>query len=186
MARVRDAVIDWAFVARLVDRARSGDEEAFRRLLESHSRAVSTTLMACGVRDPETARDLAQEVAIRCWTQLPTLQDSRAFPAWLRRIAANLVRDHLRRVKPEIDDLEAVSEVPVDGDPETDAGRRHEVRERLRVLQEEDAETIEVLMALAEGTSVKELAERLGVSPAALKMRVSRARKRLRSRLEED
>ena len=54
----------------------------------------------------------------------------------------------------------------------------------LAALQPEDAETTGVLIAAAEGASVQELASRFQLTPAALKMRVMRARKRLRERLK--
>lgn len=64
---------------------------------DEHRSAIVSTLFACGVRCPETARDLTQEVALRAWTKLGVLKDPRTFPAWVRRIAANAARDHLRR-----------------------------------------------------------------------------------------
>ena len=55
----------------------------------------------------------------------------------------------------------------------------------LAALEEEDAEVVELLIARADGTSVEALAVRTGLSEGALKMRLMRARKRLRDRLEE-
>ena len=80
---------NWEEVARLVVEAQAGEADAFRELLVSHRAAVSSTLIACGVRSEDTARDLAQEVALRAWRRLATLEDPRSFTAWIRRIAAN-------------------------------------------------------------------------------------------------
>ena len=71
----------WEEVARLVAAAQGGDPDAFRELLQSHRAAVSSTLVACGVRSDDTARDLAQEVALRAWRRLATLEDPRSFTA---------------------------------------------------------------------------------------------------------
>lgn len=175
----------WSEVARLVERARQGRDDAFRELLELHRRAVTATLFACGVRCPETARDLAQEVALRAWHRLPSLHDPRTFPAWIRRIAANAARDHLRRlaVRRE-EELEAALALASDDDPHRDAERTAEVRLMLAALEEEDEEVVELLIARAEGVGVEELAARTGLSDGALKMRLMRARSRLRQRLE--
>jgi RNA polymerase sigma-70 factor (ECF subfamily) len=177
---------NWDEVARLVTAAQGGDPDAFRELLQSHRAAVSSTLIACGVRSDETARDLAQEVALRAWRRLATLEDPRSFTAWVRRIAANAARDHLRRVAVRREEeLEQALELAGDDDPHADAERRAELRLMLAALEEEDAEVVELLVARADGISVETLAVRVGLSEGALKMRLMRARKRLRERLEE-
>jgi RNA polymerase sigma-70 factor (ECF subfamily) len=170
----------------LVELARRGDDEAFRRLLESHHSAITSTLFACGVRCPETARDLAQDVALRAWTGLKRLQDPRTFRAWVRRIAANAARDHLRRqaVRRE-DDLEIAVSVEGSDDPHQEAERISELRFMLAALEEEDEEVIDLLMARADGVTVEELALSMKISQGALKMRLLRVRKRLRQRLDD-
>ena len=55
----------------------------------------------------------------------------------------------------------------------------------LAALADEDPEVVEILVARADGVPVDELAASMNISPDALKMRVMRARKRLRARLEE-
>lgn len=176
----------WLATAERVRRARGGDELALRELLESHRRVVTSTLFACGVRCPETARDLAQDVALRAWRRLDSLEDPRTFTAWIRRIAANAARDHLRRlaVRRE-EELDLALELESAEDPHGRAERVAEVRLMLAVLDDEDDETVALLTARAEGVSVEVLAARLEISEAALKMRVMRVRKRLRRRLDE-
>jgi RNA polymerase sigma-70 factor (ECF subfamily) len=182
MAELRN----WDAVAVLVKRARKGDGTAFQELLQSHRRAVTSTLIACGVRSEDTAVDLAQDVALKAWQQLGNLSDPRSFTAWIRRIAANAARDHLRRmsVRKE-DDLETAVELASDDDPHSDAERMAEIRLMLAALETEDGEVVELLLARADGLSVEELAARAGLSEGALKMRLMRARKRLRQRLDQ-
>ena len=177
-------VVDWERVAFLVRRARRGDQKAFAELLEIHRGAVVSTLFACGVRSSETARDLAQDVAMRSWLRLASLKDPRAFPAWLRRIAANAARDHLRRLATHREDeLDLALALESDDDPHDRAERAAEVRLMLAALADEDDEVVQLLLARANGVSVEQLAAELEISPEALKMRVMRARKRLRARL---
>lgn len=173
-------------VVLLVRRARTGDAEAFRALLQSHRSAITSTLIACGTRNEDTARDLAQEVAIRAWRRLGSLEDERSFTAWIRRIAANAARDHLRRmaVRRE-DDLDVALDLAGEDDPHGRAERTAELRLMLAALENEDREVVDLLIARAEGTSVELLASRVGLSEGALKMRLMRARKRLRERLDQ-
>lgn len=174
----------WDAIELLVRRARRGDQQAFRTLLDDHRDAVVSTLFACGVRCPETARDLAQDVALRAWQRLSSLQDPRAFPAWLRRIAANAARDSLRRAAVRKEEaLDTALELEGGDDPHELTERVAEVRRMLAVLAEEDREVVELLVARADGVPVEVLATRMEISPDALKMRVMRARKRLRARL---
>jgi len=177
---------DWQEAAMLVGQAQRGDEEAFRQLLLAHRDVVASTLMACGVRSTETARDLAQEVALRVWTHLGDLREARTFRAWIRRIAANAARDHLRRMAVRREEsLDAALDLAGDEDPHLDAQRMAEIRLMLAALDFEDQETVELLVARAEGTPVDDLAARVGASSGALKMRLVRARRRLQKRLGE-
>lgn len=169
-----------------VRRARRGDEAAFRRLLEGHRSEVASTLYACGVRQHDTARDLAQDVALRAWQRLGSLRDPRTFRSWIRRIAANAARDHLRRMAVRREDaLDAALRVESDDDPHGRVEELSETRLMLAALETEDGEVVELLLARADGVPVADLAVRTGLSEAALKMRLMRARKRLRQRLTE-
>jgi len=177
----------WEATAALVRRARDGDQSAFAELLQSHRSAITSTLFACGVRQKETAQDLAQDVALRAWDRLANLKDPRTFTAWVRRIAANAARDHLRRmaVRKE-DELDTAIHVEADeDDPHIQAERVAEVRLMLTALDCEDPEVVDLLVAKADGESIASMAERLSLSEGALKMRLMRVRKRLRKRLEE-
>mgnify|MGYP001827696955 CR=1 FL=1 len=175
----------WEATAALVRRARSGDESAFAELLQSHRAAITSTLVACGVRQPDTAQDLAQDVALRAWDRLSSLKDPRTFKAWVRRIAANAARDYLRRmaVRKE-DELDAALHVESDDDPHEQAERVAEARLMMTVLDSEDPEVVELLVAKANGESIESMAGRLELSEGALKMRLMRVRKRLRKKLE--
>ena len=177
---------DWDAIAALVRRARTGDQDAFADLLRVHRAAITSTLVACGVRQPETAQDLAQDVALRAWRALSTLEDPRTFPSWVRRIAANAARDHLRRMavrKEEV--LDEAVHLEADDDPYQSSERLAELRLMLAVLDREDPEVVELLVARANGESVEHMAARVELSEGALKMRLMRVRKRLRLRLEE-
>ncbi len=85
-------------LAALVDRAIGGDVEAFHALYESYHRRV-VTYADVRLRGREEAEDVAQDVFLAVWRQLPAFEDRHpdAFPAWLFRIAHNVVTDRVRR-----------------------------------------------------------------------------------------
>ena len=137
------------------------------------------------MRCRETARDLAQEVALRAWRNLDRLQDPRAFTAWLRRIAANAARDHLRWLAVRRERaLEDAADVVSEEDPHHRSERLAELRLMLAALEAEDPDSRHLILARARGISIAELAGELGVSEGAVKMRLLRVRQRLQRRLQ--
>src|SRR5437879_10572913 len=87
-----------AEAGRLVRAARSGDREAFGRLVESHQRAV-TRLAYRLLGDPDDADGAAQDTFIKAWATLGEFRHECPFGAWLARIAVNQCRDRLKRKK---------------------------------------------------------------------------------------
>src|SRR2546429_6961134 len=87
-----------AEAAGLVRAARSGDREAFGRLVESHQRAV-TRLAYRLLGDPDDADGAAQDTFIKAWATLGEFRHECPFGAWLARIAVNQCRDRLKRKK---------------------------------------------------------------------------------------
>ena len=85
-----------AEAARLVRAARSGDREAFGRLVETHQRAV-TRLAYRLLGDLDDADGAAQDTFIKAWATLGEFRHECPFGAWLARIAVNQCRDRLKR-----------------------------------------------------------------------------------------
>ena len=69
----------------LVERARTGDVEAFTELVRRHQTLALGSALAL-LRDPDRARDVVQEAFVAAWRGLARLADPAAFPAWLRGI----------------------------------------------------------------------------------------------------
>jgi len=72
----------------LVERARSGDQEAFADLVHQ----VSDTLFGIArriLRDPELAEDALQNALVSIWRKLPSLREADRFEGWAFRILVN-------------------------------------------------------------------------------------------------
>jgi len=82
--------------ARLVERARDGDDDAFALLVARYERKLIRVLVRL-VRDEELARDLAQETFWKVYNRLDRFDTSRRFGPWLFRVGVNLGLDQLRR-----------------------------------------------------------------------------------------
>ncbi len=121
---------DQVRIARLIREAREGNEDSFRDLLEEHRDSITSTLIACGIRTAETAADLTQDTALRAWLRLDSLRDSTSFSPWIRQIAANAARDHLRRLTVRREEsLESAAQLVSPEDPGRDTERRAEIQE---------------------------------------------------------
>lgn len=87
---------DHVLHSRMVELAQLGDSEAFTTLFRQHEFGIYGYVTGL-VGNSEDARDLTQETFFKAWEELPHLQDSSKFKAWLYRIARNLAYDQGRR-----------------------------------------------------------------------------------------
>ena len=82
-----------------MERASTGDREAFETLIRKYSRLVYAQIWGM-VRNRDDAEDLVQAAFFKAWKSLATLRDAGAFPGWLLSISANLARDHGKKKRP--------------------------------------------------------------------------------------
>jgi len=82
--------------AAAVARAKAADREAFRALVERHSRNVFRLAFRM-TGNEEDAEDLVQETFLKAYRNLPRFAGQSEFSTWLHRIAANRAVDSLRR-----------------------------------------------------------------------------------------
>ena len=172
----------------LVARTLDGDRRAFRQLVDRYSNAIYGLAISY-VGDFDLAEDLAQEAFIRSYYRLPDLQDGQRFGSWLRTIAANLCRMELRRrrgtpVEPsevDPDDLPSFALAPDEAREQEETHRQ--VIAALQTLREGERETI--TLYYLEEERVETVGQLLNLSPAAVKVRLHRARKKLRKEMIE-
>lgn len=81
---------------RRIEAARSGDENAFGELMQTHYEAVFRTVLAI-VRNEHDARDLCQEIWVKAWQQIGKFRGESKFTTWLHPIAVRRAVDHLRK-----------------------------------------------------------------------------------------
>lgn len=165
----------------LLQRFVAGDLDAFESLFRQYQ-GEAYRWIARIVRDPAAAEDLTVETFWRVHRAHASFHVDGNFGAWLRRIATNVALDHLRRARPT---LELLEEVPAENKP--DAVVQQEVRTKiLRAFAELPPKLrIVVQLGLVEHESYKEIAESLGVSIAAVKLRMFRGTRLLRKKLEK-
>jgi RNA polymerase sigma-70 factor, ECF subfamily len=152
----------------------------------SRVRGYATSML----RDPAASDDVVQETFMRAQASLDDLREPEKVPAWLFRIAHNLCMDQLRarrssRIEPGADPetLGACDEASVQRDLER--GQMSAcVRAKIDRLPEHHRAVI--LLFDIQGLSHQEIADVLGIETGTVKVRLHRARGKLRAVLEGD
>lgn len=172
----------------LVAQARSGDADAFAELIRRHER-TALSIAYSTVQDASAAGDVTQDAFLRAWQRLGELKEPGRFGAWVCRIVRNLAADHTRRRSNQrafgsIDGMPIEDIAPIAMDPADELGReevRRRIDEALATLDETTRSA--VVLRYYDGLPSKRIGELLDLSPAAVDMRLSRARTELRGKL---
>jgi RNA polymerase sigma-70 factor (ECF subfamily) len=172
----------------LVDAARSGDRAALEELVRATYPATYTLAVRL-TGDEDDARDVAQDVYLRAYRGLRRFRGDAQFTTWLYRITANcssnlLAKRARTRTEPLPDDAPLVDGHP-DHDPElrvTGADDRTRIAAALALLPWRLRQVIVLrdIYDLPHGS----IAAELGITEAAAKVRLHRARRRLREVLD--
>jgi RNA polymerase sigma-70 factor (ECF subfamily) len=191
-ARQLEALHDQA----LIKRAKQGDSQAFRQLVERHQRRALGLAMAL-VRDEQDAREVVQEAFLRVHRGLAKFQGGSSFFTWLYRIVTNLSIDLMRkpaRREAEWDESLEPSgefEIPflakIDGANPFDVVRRQEIAERIQRGLDElpPYHRGVIVMREVQGMSYEEMAEAMGVSKGTIMSRLFHARQKLQRALAD-
>lgn len=169
--------------------ASGGDTRAYSRIVAACQNTVTAIALAI-TRDVTTSEDIAQEAFLSAWQNLRRLQSPASFLPWLRQITRNLAHDHLRgrqRRAAEIADAGEIIEMVAD--PSPGVMERLIEDERVRMADEiisalpDDSREV-LLLYYREGQRSQQVAMLLGLSDAAVRKRLSRARAALRGEMQ--
>ena len=174
--------------AELIQRVLAGDDTAFSVLVRKYQRSVHA-LVWRKIGDFHIAEDITQDTFLKAYQRLSTLKKPQRFASWLYVIAANHCSTWLRKKRLWTQSLEETNSaqlekatysgyVIAENEQTTAEAQREVVKKLLAKLQESDR-TVITLYYLGEMT-YEEISEFLGVSVAAIKNRLYRARRRLK------
>ncbi|HYM61081.1 MAG TPA: RNA polymerase sigma factor [Thermoanaerobaculia bacterium] len=163
-----------------LERFADGDLAAFESLFREFQGEVYGWIVRM-VRDRGAAEELTVETFLRIYNARARFDAGRSFPAWARRIASNLALSYLKSHP-------ARPETPVEppGEAPEDPAIRRETRESIATAFRALPAKLQAVasLALIEQQSYDDIADGLGISVGAVKSRVFRAVRILRTKLK--
>jgi len=175
----------WNEILFLVQKAKTGDREAYGELVARFEPAIYGVALA-RLRNPAEAQELTQEVFIHAMTKLEQLRDEHCFAGWLRQITVRMAINKLTRrgsaigTDPEVlQNTVAVEQSPLDD--LLRAEQRAELHRGLDRLKALDRATLEAFYL--RGRSLKQMSREFETPVGTIKRRLHVARNRLRKQL---
>ncbi|MEJ7585765.1 MAG: RNA polymerase sigma factor [Acidimicrobiales bacterium] len=176
-----------ANLAALVALAKGGDQQAFEELVRA-TYVDSYTLALRLTGDEEDARDVVQESYLRAYKGLKRFRGDAQFTTWLYRITANCATNQLskrtRHRHDELPDDAGLLDERADRDPARSADAA-DLRERLKDALDVLPPRLRAVVVLRDVYDLphEAIAAELGISESAAKVRLHRARRKLREHL---
>ncbi|NLD42672.1 MAG: sigma-70 family RNA polymerase sigma factor [Chloroflexi bacterium] len=170
-------------------RARSGDPEAFTKLVEAYQNPVYNLAYRM-LGSPTEAQDAAQETFLRVYTRLDTYDPQRKFSSWILSVASHHCIDRLRRQRGNTVSMEEImswrwipDEKPKPEERTLAAEQNAAIRRLLMELPEQYR--LAIVLRYWHDQSYEEIAEMTGSSVSAVKSRLHRARQQMAVMLAE-
>lgn len=159
--------------------ARGGDRRAFEELVKRRQSWLRNLLRRlCG--DAQLADDLAQQAFFQAWRNIGRLKTSRAFAAWLKRMAVNAWVDHLRRHDP-LDAVDSSCEPAIETAEPAGAASVAEGIDLHRALASLAAPVrLCIVLSYSEGMTHSEIAELTELPLGTVKSHINRGLAQLR------
>ena len=178
----------------VVARVKAGDHDAFRHLVERHSRSVFRLAYRLTGHEQD-AEDVVQETFLRAFREIRRFEVRSSFATWLYRITVNCSHDLLRQrpragSRPSLDDPDLrlaaeLADASASADPLRElASRRIDERVRTAMNGLSDQERSAFVMRHFEGLSIEEIGRVLDLKTSAAKHSIFRAVHKLRRALE--
>lgn len=168
--------------AAVIDRVRTGERDAFRLLVERHSRAIFRLGYRL-TRNETDADDVVQETFLRAYRNIDRFDGRSSFSTWAHQIATNYALDLLRkRKRGETDELTADHPAPAAASTDERIVLRQALERGMNLLS--GNERTAFVLRHYEGMSIDEIGRVLGTETNATKHTIFRAVRKLRRVLE--
>ena len=172
----------------IISRVLQGDRQFFAELVKRHQHFVFTIAFRYA-HNREDAEEIAQDVFVKAYRSLADYRETAKFSTWLYAITANTCNTFLRKRKLETRSLtdqqifeQADNYAAGDSDPVADTSGAHLLNQAMRLLNADDATIITLFYKGYQ--SIEEIGKILGIKPNNAKVKLHRARQRLKEKME--
>jgi RNA polymerase sigma-70 factor (ECF subfamily) len=178
----------------LVDKARHGDREAFRVLVERYQRKVAALALGM-LRNREDALDVVQDTFTKAYQSLDKFKGDSSFYTWVYRIGVNLCIDHQRRESRYVqvgsdadetpDEVAPPSAEDLERDEPFESARSAEIGAHLlgAINELTPEHRAVILLREVDGLSYEEISRALDCPKGTVMSRLHYARRQLQARL---
>ena len=173
-------------IEKLIERIKAGDAEALKTVYETYSQRMRNVCIRITQEDEDTVSDLVQEAFIRAYYSLGKLKDASKFGEWIVAITQNVSLRYLeRKQKAQIVPFSSLAdEFDVESSLASDS--MLEEKELLEIINKLPSGYCKVFkMAVIEGFSHKEIAEKLGIEPHSSSSQLTRAKVMLQAMINK-
>lgn len=165
--------------------SQSGKTELFGLIYDRYANKVYRKCISF-VKDPDIAQDMVQDVFLKVFFQLSKFKGKSRFSTWLYAITYNFCveyyRKHSKYTMVDIDEGPEIADQSLD-EQEVLQIRTEILKRALEEVSPEDKMIL--LMKYQDDTPIKDIMDNLNISESAVKMRLARARKRVKTVAEE-
>jgi RNA polymerase sigma-70 factor, ECF subfamily len=173
----------------LIRQSSPGDQYLFEALMVDYYNYIYRLTNSI-LGDPCEADDAAQETFIQATTHLRDYQVGTNIKSWLAKIAINLCRDKLRKIRTrkrlqdvlKILSLQAMQGTPTPEETVVHNEKQSIIRSVIEAL--DDKHRLPILLRYGQGMSISEIAQVLEVSEGTIHSRLHYAHLKLRDRLK--
>ena len=167
-------------VTALAESAAQGDKQAFVALIDLHRQTMYATAMAV-IHNEADAMDAIQDVILILWEKLHTLQNPKVFKTWMLRILVHRCSRMLKTKRREVP-TDNVKDILTSPEEYTRLDEAADVQRSMELLSEDDKLILQLFYF--EDLSVYQIAKVLSINPEAVRMRLSRSRRRFQKRFD--
>ncbi|MCW9709102.1 RNA polymerase sigma factor [Fodinibius salsisoli] len=176
----------------IVDAVLNGNKDRYRELVDQYAPMVFHIVNQF-VDYRDEAEELAQDIFVKTYERLASFDKKSRFSSWLYMIAKNHCRDYVKNVRrqnksfSEMNQHKLEQQMKDESRADTDMEKNEWLQlleEGLKVINQEYAEAF--LMKYRSRMTYNAMSQRLGVSVSALKVRVYRAKKELKTYIEKN
>ncbi|MHB1652803.1 MAG: RNA polymerase sigma factor [Desulfitobacteriaceae bacterium] len=164
----------------LIEKVRSGEEEAFAKLVKKYTPYVYRTAYVFMHEEAE-AEDVTQEVFIKVYRSISQLKNVQVFNSWFKRMIINACLDQLKKQRPRPVSDAVLEQIPADNLNEWD--QHIQIQEGLERLSPEYREAL--VLREWQGYDYQEIARLLSIPLGTVKSRIHTARTQLRKILSD-